>query len=85
MKRNTLLTILFTLSGCAQIVWSKSGATEADLAKDTLQCRRDVETAYPALNQPNQSMKASLAGSNALDEYVTSCLIGKGWTASTSK
>lgn len=85
MKCNTLLATVFLLSACAQIVWSKSGATEADLEKDTSQCQRDVEAKYPAINQPNLSTKAALALSKTVEDDVKSCLIGKGWTASTSK
>lgn len=85
MKGITLLAISLTLSGCAQIVWSKSGATEADLEKDTLQCQRDVDAKYRALNQPNQSTKAALSLSKIIEDDVKSCLTDKGWTASTSK
>jgi hypothetical protein len=85
MKAITLLAILLTLSGCAQTVWTKSGSTEADLEKDTLQCQRDVETRNPAFNQPNQSAKAALASSRIIEDDINSCLSSKGWAASTVK
>jgi hypothetical protein len=30
------------LSGCAQVIWDKAGATQQDFAKDTYECERDM-------------------------------------------
>jgi hypothetical protein len=30
------------LTGCAQVIWDKAGATQQDFAKDTYECERDM-------------------------------------------
>jgi hypothetical protein len=82
MIRFTLLLILFAMSGCAQTVWSKNGATESDLARDRTQCQIDIEAANPSFTNPNRPMKQAVADSNRFEDLLNNCLTSKGWAAS---
>ena len=65
--------LVFVLSGCAETIWDKQGATQADFNKDSYECERDArQSGY---------FGSGLAGSLAMKEFYERCMVARGWTA----
>lgn len=63
---------LVTLTGCAQIVWNKPGATQQDFQRDSYQCERDArQSGY---------FGGGLAGAINFREFQQRCMMAAGWT-----
>ncbi len=74
MKRVIVLALVsFGLSGCAQTIWDKPGATQADYNKDTYECEKDTrQSGY---------FGGGLVGSMRMKEFYGKCMVAHGWTA----
>ena len=74
MKRVIVLALVsFGLSGCAQTIWDKPGATQADFNRDSYECEKDTrQSGY---------FGGGLSGSLRMKEFYGKCMVARGWTA----
>jgi hypothetical protein len=66
MKHLTLVLACVLLTGCAQTVWTKPGATEANFIQDRAGCTAQA---------------AAAADPIFAQMFLGDCLRGKGWTS----
>ena len=65
--------ILLGLSGCAQTIWDKPGATQADFNRDSYACEKDTrQSGY---------FGGGLGGALRMKEFYGKCMVAHGWTA----
>jgi len=74
MKKSVLctlaLTILFT--GCAPMIWDKSGGTQAEYNRDSYECEKDArQSGYYG---------SGLSGALELKEFFKRCMVSRGYT-----
>lgn len=59
------------LAGCAQIVWDKTGATQADFNRESYMCERDArQSGY---------FGGGLIGALNMAEFAQRCMVAQGW------
>jgi hypothetical protein len=80
-KRNDMLSLrtilpiivcMSALSGCAQNVWNKTGATQQDFATDQYACERDA--------RQSGGFGTGFAGAIEVQGYFNRCMGAHGWT-----
>jgi hypothetical protein len=82
-------TLVGLLSGCAQYQWQKSGASRADLDRDSWNCEVESARAYPNPTQSTAGYYATPAttqctGSGSGSTYNTTCTTTPGMYVDTS-
>jgi uncharacterized protein YceK len=66
-----IIALIVLLSGCVT-TWSRAGATQADLARDTAQCQYETDRATAAIDNPvHAGVQDSLLNA--------SCMKARGW------
>ena len=61
------------LSGCAPTIWDKPGATQADFARDSYDCEKDMrQSGYYG---------GGLVGALNAEEFSDRCMVAHGYTA----
>lgn len=72
MKRTVILVgLALLLSGCATAVWTKPGATQQDLAKDSYDCEKDMrQSGYYG---------TGIIGAMNADGFEDRCMVAHGW------
>jgi hypothetical protein len=66
---------MFILSGCAQTIWDKAGATQQDFARDSYECERDM--------RQGGHYGGGLLGAMNAQDFQGRCMVARGWTART--
>ena len=74
-RKYVAVLLLLGLSGCAQTVWIKPGAAQADLNRDSYACEKDTRQSGP--------FGPGLIGIMGRKDFYGKCMVAHGWIART--
>ncbi|TAK62300.1 hypothetical protein [Methylobacter sp.] len=85
MKKNTgkivLVVGVILMTGCAQTIYVKPGATPAQLAKDNADCQYDVVKNTPTYDGVSDPIAAGIAMHERKQAILEACYASKGYRA----
>ena len=72
MKTLFSVFLLLVMSGCAPMIWDKSGADQADFNRESYSCEKDA--------RQSGHYGDGLAGAVSMQQFYNRCMVAQGYT-----